>query len=331
MIGFSKETSMSGRAVRASLLIAQIILLITTSALIVNAQQNKKKDEPRNGARILWRRPANITTLDLRAGPGGPKPDLRRVTFIKEETGGYSKKYRVRDALGREWVAKIGKEAQAETAAIRLLWAVGYMTEINYLEPVTEIVGKGTFNNVRFEARPENVKRLDEWKWTENPFIGTREFQGLKVMMAVLNNWDIKDSNNKILFVRNGGGNELRYIISDLGATFGKSSSIPVVWRITRSRNKPKDYANADFIDLVDGDRVFFEYAGKSGSLFEDISFGDATWIGNLLSQLTTQQLRDAFQAANYSPADVNLLVNAVRERTNELVRLRTQEIGRTR
>ena len=28
------------------------------------------------------------------------KPDLTHITFIKEETGGYSKKYRVRDGQG---------------------------------------------------------------------------------------------------------------------------------------------------------------------------------------------------------------------------------------
>src|SRR5205085_995648 len=82
--------------------------------------------------------------------------------------------------------AKVGKEEQSETAAVRLLWAVGYVTEINYLVPRVTIPGKGTFANVRFEARPKQIKRLEEWKWAKNPFVGTRAFQGLKVMMALL-------------------------------------------------------------------------------------------------------------------------------------------------
>ena len=57
------------------------------------------------------------------------RPDLRRITFIKEEKGGYSKKYRVKDGSGREWVVKIGKEAQSETSAVRLLCGLGYLTE----------------------------------------------------------------------------------------------------------------------------------------------------------------------------------------------------------
>ena len=43
------------------------------------------------------------------------KPDLSRITFVKEEKGGYSKKYRVKDGQGRTWVAKLGKEASGNT------------------------------------------------------------------------------------------------------------------------------------------------------------------------------------------------------------------------
>lgn len=151
------------------------------------------------------------------------KPDLSRITFVKEEKGGYSKKYRVKDGKGRTWVAKLGKEAQSETAAVRLVWAVGYVTEINYLVPRLTIEGKGTFENVRLEARPDNVDRFGEWTWTENPFAGKRELQGLKVLMALMENWDLKDSNNRVLVVRRGNATELHYIVSDLGTTFGKT------------------------------------------------------------------------------------------------------------
>jgi len=77
---------------------------------------------------VLWRAPEDIPSRDLYLGPGGERmrPDLSRVTFVKDETGGYSTKFRVRDGAGREWVAKVGKEAQSETAAVRLVWAVGH-------------------------------------------------------------------------------------------------------------------------------------------------------------------------------------------------------------
>ena len=149
------------------------IFLSALLAALLSAQaaaaQDKGKKADTSGARpVLWRAPDDIAARDLFAGPGGERmrPDLSRVTFIKEEKGGYSTKYRVKDRAGREWVAKVGKEAQSETAAVRLLWAVGYVTEVNYLVPRLTINGLGTFENVRLEARPENVERLDEWKWT---------------------------------------------------------------------------------------------------------------------------------------------------------------------
>ncbi|OLE52178.1 MAG: hypothetical protein AUG51_19690 [Acidobacteria bacterium 13_1_20CM_3_53_8] len=299
-----------------------IALALCLSSLTLTASAKSKKKMPR-GTPILWREPSDIASRNLYLGPGGAamRPNLRRLTFISEETGGYSRKFRVRDASGREWVAKIGKEAQSETAAVRLLWAIGYVTEINYLAPRVTIPGEGTFENVRFEARPKSIKRLDEWKWEDNPFTGTRAFQGLKVMMALLNNWDMKNSNNKILFVRNGRrGGELQYIISDLGATFGTSGNVPIFWRFTRSRNNPEEYANASFLEDVSDNHVRFHYHGRKSGVLDDVTVTDARWIGRLLSQLSNQQIRDAFRAANYDDDEVRLLTEAVRERINELV-----------
>jgi hypothetical protein len=300
-----------------------VLVALLLPSIEIGFAKSKKKPAP-SGTPVLWRKPNDISSRDLFLGPGGTsmRPDLRRLTFIKEEKGGYSKKYRVRDASGREWVAKIGKEAQSETSAIRLLWGVGYLTEVNYLVPRVRIPGKGTFTNVRFEARPEEWDRVGEWKWKRNPFLSTREYQGLKIMMALINNWDLKDSNNEIVQIRTTRGNELRYIISDLGATFGHASTTPIIWRITRSRNNPKNYAKSDFLEKVKGNRVVLHFGGKNRGLMKDITVDDAVWMASWLSQLSDQQLRDAFRAANYTPDQVDLLTRTVRLRTSELLSL---------
>lgn len=306
-------------------------LLVFSSSTAAYSQDQKKKQQQKplpQGTAILWREPANIDSRDLLLGPGGErmKPDLSRLTFIKEEKGGYSKKYRVKDAKGRVWVAKLGKEAQSETAAVRLIWAVGYVSEINYLIPRVTIDGKGTFENVRFEARPENVERFDEWPWAENPFAGKRELQGLKVLMALMENWDLKDSNNRILVVRNGNRNELHYIVSDLGTTFGKTggqkSPIAFIKSIKGSRNEPDDFAGDEFVDGVEGTTVRLDYSGKNSSIMRDITVADARWIGSLLSRLSDRQIQDAFRAANYNPDEVRMLAGAVRKRVQELMSL---------
>jgi len=301
------------------------IILGCFSVQVYSAKTKEKKRIPK-GTPVLWRQPTDISSRDLFLGPGGEamRPDLRRLTVLKEEKGGYSKKYRVRDASGREWVAKIGKEAQSETAAVRLLWGLGYVTEVNYLAPQVTLPGKGTFQNVRFEARPDGWKRLDPWKWNRNPFTGTPELQGLKIMMALMNNWDLKDSNNQTVYINDRG--ELQYIISDLGATFGHASTTPLFWRFTRSRNDPSSFAKTKFLEKVKGDRVQLHYGGKNRGLFNNISVRDAEWVAAFLAQLSDRQLQDAFRAANYTPAQINMLTQTVRYRTNELLNLRPSE-----
>jgi hypothetical protein len=295
-----------------------VVFSLTGSAPAQDKEKKKEVIPP--GTAILWREPVDIANRDLYLGAGGEamKPDLSRVTLIKEEKGGYSTKYRVRDGSGREWSVKVGREAQPETAAVRLMYGVGYFADVDYLVPSVRIEGLNkTLENARFGARPKEIKRIDEWSWEQNPFVGKREFQGLKIMMALLNNWDLKDSNNRVLVVRGDGDTELQYIVHDLGATFGKSGG--AFWRITRTRNDPSGYEKATFIDGVKNGHVDFHYTGKSSSLFENITVEDALWMGHLLSQLSDRQIEDAFRAANYKPEEVRQLTAALRDRIKEL------------
>jgi hypothetical protein len=302
---------------RSGLVHLLIILALSFSSLSLPVKSDDKKNKL-TGTPVLWQEPGDIASRDLYWGPGGEamKPDLSKVTFVEEKHGGYSTKYKVRDGAGNIWVAKMGKEAQSDTVASRLVWAVGYPAEVSYLVPKVTIEGKGTFENVRFEARPKDVERTEIWKWDDNPFKGTREFQGLKVMMVLINNWDIKDDNNKIVVIHNPqtGAAELHYVVSDLGGTLGKTGSF-----LSRSRNKPEDFVKAKFISEVKGDHIDFNYNGKRAELFRDITVEQARWIGDLLSRLTDQQLKDAFRAGNYSPEEIDMLARAMRERINEL------------
>ena len=140
--------------------ISIVSLLVLAFAFPAVAQEQKKKKAMATGTPVLWHEPTDIASRNLLLGAGGEemKPDLTRITFIEKKTGGYSTKYRVKDAKGNEWVAKLGKEAQPDTAVNRLLWAVGYETEIAHLVPKLTIEGKGTFENVRLEARPKDVR-----------------------------------------------------------------------------------------------------------------------------------------------------------------------------
>ena len=142
-------------------------------------------------------------------------------------------------------------------------------------------------------------------------------------MMALFENWDIKDDNNRILAVTGPGGTRLHYVVSDLGATFGKTggqnSPMDLIRQVKGSRNEPEDYARDRFIEGVEGGRVKFNFSGKNSSLMRDISVADASWLGRILSRLSDRQIADAFRAANYTPAEVRMLTAEVRQRINEL------------
>jgi len=84
---------------------------------------------------VLWREPGNISARDLFFGPAGKKHLPRgKFKFIEEDKDGTQPKFKIKDETGVEWKVKIGQEAQPETAATRLLWAVGYFAdEVYYL------------------------------------------------------------------------------------------------------------------------------------------------------------------------------------------------------
>jgi hypothetical protein len=309
----------------ADRILLTFLLLAVSVAAGVAQNKDKKKSAGPAGKPMLWEQ-VDIASRDLYDGPGGKamQPNLSKIEFIEEDTSGHNKKYRIRDANGMEWVAKLGSEAQPETAAVRILYGLGYKTEINYLVPKLTIPTKGTFENVRLEARPKNVKRLDQWAWKENPFVGTNELQGLKIMMVFFTNWDLLDMQNKIVRVSTPSGIEDQYIISDLGATFGRlgNNNLPFFFRLGRATNKPETWEQAGFIKGVDGGKIQFDFTGgKSRDIMNDVTIENGRWLGDLLDQLSDKQIDDAFRAANYTPDQIATLRNGFKARLAELDR----------
>ncbi len=137
---------------RPALILIGMAMLLTGTIQGQKSKKSHPKPIPNDAKPVLWHEPTDIASRDLFLGSGGEamKPDLSKVTFVADETRSYSKKYRVRDGAGNEWVVKVGPEAQSETAATRLIWAAGYFADITYLVPHVDIEGKGSFDNARF-------------------------------------------------------------------------------------------------------------------------------------------------------------------------------------
>lgn len=294
---------------RASGMIAVIILAVCFSAAVAQEKSTAV------GSPVLWER-VSIPERDLYWGPGGREmyPNMEGMTFVSRQTGGANLKFRLRDKEGREWIAKVTDEARPEVAATRLLWAIGYPTEVDYIVPKVAVPNWGRFANVRFEARPEGVKRGDRWSWDENPFKNSPEFAGLRIMMAMLNNWDLKDENTVIL-QKDG---KLYYAVSDLGASLGKLPQTPGT-KSGRTVGKPVDYAGSTFIKNVDGQMIHFAYTAPRADLMRGINVTHGRWLADLLMQLSDKQIEDAFRAANYEPKEIATLAASFKARIAEL------------
>jgi hypothetical protein len=327
-------------------------LLVSAPALA----QNKENELKAAGVPVIWLDPGDVSKRDLRYGPGSPElAPAAPFTYVAEESTGESPKFRVTDARGETWIVKLGVEAQAETVASRLVWSVGYFADEAYYLDRAEIKnlpslsrgqnfveGKNIVRGARFEPKRKGVDRGANWDWEENPFLKSRELDGLKVIMVLLANYDNRVANNKILTTQNSQGTlEARYVATDVGATFGKVGGMGS----KRSKNSLADYKENKFILGVENGFVKFDFEtkpkgmGKFASFFKpsygksqakkeramkNITVENARWIGSMLNQLTDDQLRDAFRAANYDAQTMEGFINVLRERIGQLNRLDT-------
>jgi hypothetical protein len=300
---------------------------------------------------VLWRNPGDISDRDLFYGSGGQsRSPIGRFTFVEEDLGASSPKFVVRDEYGAEWKAKLGAEARAETAAARFVWAVGYITDEDYLIPNLRVANlkklrrgqryvglDGSVSNVRLERSPRDGKKIGSWSWESNPFYGTRELNGLRLMMALLNNWDLKDGNTAIYTVNDGGTSRHWYAVSDIGATFGTSS-----YRIPSGKSNVSAYQRSGFITTVKPEYVSFATPSTSPllSLFfiphaihslarvpmrwigREIPREDVRWITYFLRRLSARQIRSAFEAGGYSPSEVESFATIIENRIAQLTEL---------
>ena len=285
-------------------------------------------DKPVDAAKlhnpVLWRDPGAIAALDFYDGQGGKDGQPAAPFKLEsEDMHGTNPKFDARDAKGTKWRVKLGDEARPEVVASRLLWAVGYFVNDDYvlasarveglhLERGEKLVKDGEIEEARFEKKPDQQKKIGIWRWRENPFLGTREFNGLRVMMAVMNNWDLKDVNNAVYSDKSSDRDI--FLTSDIGATFGTNG---MSWTKDRSKGDVNTFKKSKFTTHQDDRVVDFGTPAPPVLLMaanakqyqmrrdlewigQEIPISDARWIGSLLKQLSHQQLVDAFRAGSF-------------------------------
>jgi hypothetical protein len=330
----------------------QLTFVVLFAAVLSAPAQNDAPNQAQNEAStkpVLWADPGDIRAKNMFWGPGGEKhqPQLP-VEFEKEDRHGTSPKFDVHDAAGKKWGAKMGLEPRPETFVSRLLWAVGYVGNEDYYYaqlqvknmPATLHRGKqylrpaGEVVNVRLQRHPDHLKRVGKWNWRHNPFYGTREFNGLRVMMALIGNWDLKDDNNAIFQNEKDPVPQI-YAVSDVGTAMGTpgksyNDNVSKGNLAVYKRTKLIAHVHEDYIDLNFPKRPPFSeiFEFEWGFYFHQIgvrwigkriSRSDAKWIGTLLAQLTPDQLHDALRAAGYSDEEINAYTEALLSRIQEL------------
>jgi hypothetical protein len=273
----------------------------------------------------LWIEPEG--ERDLFHGVGGRRlaPDpAAAYQVIEIKVGGFSEGYTLLDGQEREWSAKFPPEAPIEVTLSRILWGLGYHQPPVYLLREWNATGaKGPNPQLpaRVREKSPDLHGLDageSWAFDDNPFVGTRELKGLLVLQALLENQDIKASNNTVYTLTSPAEGATRwYLVRDLGYSLGRAG-------FNGPRGDIDAYERAPFVrEVVDG-QVRFHYRSRYKKLLDGITVADVHWICERLNRLTDRQWRDAFRAGGFEPSVAARFIARIKARAAEGLGLKT-------
>jgi hypothetical protein len=294
-------------------------------------------------APLLWQEPGNVQAKNLHYGPGGranvPAPPFR---FIQEELGGTTPKLRVRDGRGRVRIVKFGREIKSDTFAPRLAWAVGYFVAPVYYVPRGRILGvelgrlrragehidrDGKFTGARFKLIDSKLKYMpgDGWHWRRNPFAGTRELSGLRILMMLTSNWDAKDArdaeSNTAVFRKVASGRPVRiHSFEDWGSSMGRWGNY-----FTREKWDCEGFQDQThgFVRGVKYGNAGFAYAGKhENDIGDDIPLEHLRWFMKYLDRVSDAQIRTGLKASGADSHEVLCFSQALRSRIEQMKRI---------
>jgi hypothetical protein len=319
----------------------RFVLLLVAMAAAAQSQSGADRAlvRPAQDA-VLWRPPGHIAMENWTCGSAGcdhvPTPPFH---FVKEDLEGTFPKLTVKDAKGRTWSVKFGGKVIPESFSSRFVTAMGYLVEPSYyvasakldrveaLHRARHFVNRnGTLQPARFQLRdPKEMDFVKDsaWSLADNPFRGTREFAGLRVLMMLLSNWDAKDSRegaeeaNTAVFRVPGAPPELAYSFFDWGTTLGRWGGL-----MRRTRSDCSGFADdtPDFIIGVRGHIVEFGYSGKhEDDVKEGITVADLRWLAPYLGRITDEEIRAGFVSSGATPRQTTCWAESLRNRIGQV------------
>lgn len=316
--------------------IATAVLAATVCLAPMNVRLTALDAAASDTTHVLWRDPGRVEGLDLFWGPGSPERAPRApFTFVAEDRTGTKPKIDVTDAAGVKWTMKLatiepkGNEVHAEIAASRLAWALGYFVDEHYFVETGRIVGAtdlrraadvvgpdGAFKLARFERKADGAEHVADWHIEDNRFKGTRELSGAHMLMVLLSSWDMQPQNTSVVRVPvRTGDDEHRYVLSDLGSTFGRMRGgfgpSPSRWNL-------QDYADEKIVAGIVQGRLHLRSSLLSAGPIT-IPLEHARWFVQLTARLSDDQIKQAFTASGASAEHIDGFRLAFRKRIVEL------------
>jgi len=277
--------------------------------------------------------PTDIQNMDVKAGPPGPGSFTAGQTvscdYLEKDFDGASRKFACRLAPGDEVKVKFGignGEVNAEVAATRLLWALGFGADRMY--PV-RVVCRGCPESVGDVIDPAVIERRmpgkdlphDGWSWMELDLIEESaggapraQVDALKLLAAFLQHTDSKREQQRLMCLDEACAHPFM-MIADLGLTFGRASLANV--NETASVN----------LQAWSQTPVWKSPLGCVGNLpksltgtLKDPVISDAGrhFLANLLIKLSDRQLHELFDVSGVPSVDA--WVRTFKEKREEIV-----------
>jgi hypothetical protein len=308
----------------------RLLVFILAIAACTHSQAQQNLQTPDAEIAEMWQEPVDLLQRDLFLGPGGPELAPPQTggsyQFVAFKTSGTNPGYDVRDASGRMWSVKLGIESQPEVTASRILWAMGFHQPVQYFVHDFTLTGAdaGVKQVARFRTDLETWKSAGEWSWSEHPLMNTTPFRGLIVAQLVLNNWDLKSSNNRVYKAADTSLKPRRhYMVRDVGSSFGHSKQFPLFTMLgTRgmqgSKNDIEGFEQQGFIKKADGDDVDFDYRGLNQPLVDRVTRADVIWACELLNRIPDGHWQAAFRAGAYPQADADRFIAKIKEKIGQ-------------